>query len=210
MDNAPLDELNERLKQLAIVAQKYPPLAVERQLALAKLVEGILHSGKLWYPYKGQCSEDIYDEAQQNLLLYICEEIEKYNPERGSVMAWVNMLFSKRFVKEAVAKTRKQHVLQFPIVFDLDNLLLSEQKTLLSEKIREIIEEDPEGLFRSEHIENNIEANFQALVRQRFSGRSWKEISSKLGIKVPTLSCFYQRCLKKFKLNIKEYLQQQG
>jgi len=208
MDNAPLDELNERLKQLAIVAQKYPPIAVERQLAITKLIEGIIRSGKFWYPYRGQYSEDVYDEAKQNLLLYICQEIEKYNPERGSVMTWVNMLFSRRFFREAVTKSRDQHVIPFPTVFDLDTFILSEQTPLLSERIRELIEEDPEDIFKKEHIGNNIEANFQALVKQRFSEKSWQEISSELGIKVSTLSCFYQRCLKKFRSKIKEYLQQ--
>jgi len=208
MDDAPLDELNERLRQLAIVAQKCSPLTVKRQIAITKLIEEILNSGKLWYPYRGQYCEDVYEEAQQNLLLYICQEIEKYNSERGSVMTWVNMLLSRRFFREAVAKVREQHVIQLPTIFDLDNLTLPEQTPLLSEKIREFIEEDPEDIFKQEHIGNNIEANFQALVVRRCAGKSWQEISSELEITVSTLSSFYQRCLKKFQLSIKEYLQQ--
>lgn len=65
MDNAPIDELNERFKQLVIVAQKHLPRSVERQLALTKLVEGILCSGKLRYPYKGQYCENVYDEEKK-------------------------------------------------------------------------------------------------------------------------------------------------
>lgn len=187
MDNVPLDELNERLKQLAIVAQKHPLLSVERQLALTKLVEKVLHSGKFRYPYKGQYYEDVYDDAQQNLLLYICQEIEKYNPERGTVIAWVNILLFTRFFREAIAKVRDQHVMQLPTIFDLNNLILPEQMPLLSERIREFMEENSEDIFEKEYIENNLEANFQVLMKQILSEKSWQEISDKLEIKVSTL-----------------------
>lgn len=208
MDNAPLKDLNERLEQLAILAQNNSPLSLERQIALTKLIREILQSGRFWYPPRGGYSEDAYNEAKQNLLLYICQEIEKYNPERGSVMAWVNMLLCRRFFREAVTRIRDQHVIQSPTISDLDNLAIPEKTPLLSERIREFIEEDPENFLKQEQIGNKPEANFQALAMQRCSGKSWQEISSELGIPVSTLSCFYQRCLKKFSSKIKEYLQQ--
>lgn len=208
MDNALLNKLNERLEQLAILAQNHSPLSLERQIALTKLIREILQSGRFWYPPSGGYSEDAYNEAKQNLLLYICQEIEKYNPERGSVMAWVNMLLARRFFRDAVTKVRDQHVVQSPTIFDLDKLALPEKAPLLSERIRELLEEDPEDLFKQEYIGNKPEANFQALAVRRCSGIAWQEISSELGIPVSTLSCFYQRCLRKFRFKIKEYLQQ--
>ena len=102
MDRAKNNELDEQLKQLAILAQQYPPPTQGRQLALRKLVNGIVQSGRLGRPQRGQFSgsyEDIYDEAVQELLLYICQNVEKYDPERGSVMALVNVLLDRRFFK---------------------------------------------------------------------------------------------------------------
>jgi hypothetical protein len=76
MNKTGFDELDEQLRQLALVAPQHPPLTQGRQLALRKLVNGILKSGGLGRPQSGQFSgayQDIYDEALQELLLYICE-----------------------------------------------------------------------------------------------------------------------------------------
>ncbi len=208
MDSRLQDELDEQLKQLAKVAQEHPPLSMERRIALTKLVEAILHSGRLWCPPRGQFHEDIYNEAKQNLLLYFCQKIEKYNPERGSVMAWVNMLLYRRFFRDAVAQVTDQQIKELPTLSDLENLASPEQTPLLSERVRQFIELDPENYFKKEYIGNNLQANFQALMRRRFLGDSWKDISVDFGIKVSTLSSFYQRCIKKLELRFKEYLQQ--
>lgn len=85
------NEVDEQLLRLALTAQQFPPLSPKRQLALRKLVNGILQSGKLCYPQQGKFAgayQEIYDEALQELLLYICENIDKYNPLRASVMGW--------------------------------------------------------------------------------------------------------------------------
>ncbi|MCA1993700.1 MAG: sigma-70 family RNA polymerase sigma factor, partial [Coleofasciculus sp. S288] len=70
---------------------------------------------------------------------------------------------------------------------------------------KECIDSDPENLFKKEHIENYPAANFQALLKQRLSGKSWKEVSSELDIKVSTITSFYSRCLNKFSSKLKEY-----
>ncbi|MGH2415127.1 MAG: hypothetical protein ACRDEA_15835, partial [Microcystaceae cyanobacterium] len=168
----------------------------------------ILHSGRLWHPQKDPFYQDIYDEARQNLMLYICQEIERYNPERASVMAWVNTLLYKRFFREAIAQARNNPVKTKLTLSNLQALALSEQTPLKSEQIREFIELDPEDCFKNEWIENHPEANFQVLLRRRIVGDSWKNISADLGTPISTLSSFYQRCLQKFTFKFKEYLQQ--
>jgi DNA-directed RNA polymerase specialized sigma24 family protein len=208
MDKAQNNELDEQLKQLAISAQQHPPLTQGRQLALRKLVNGIVQSGRLCRPQRGQFSgsyEDIYDEAVQELLLYICQNIEKYDPERGSVMAWVNVLLERRFFKEAIPKILGKPNLQKMTLSDLDNLAPPEETESLTEILKECIESDPDNLLKKEYLHNYPAANFQVLLQRRFSGKSWKEISAEFDINIKTLSSFYYRCVNKFSLRLREY-----
>jgi DNA-directed RNA polymerase specialized sigma24 family protein len=201
-------QLDQQLKQLAIAAQQQPPLTQRRQLTLRQLVNGILTSGRLCRPQSGQFAgvyEDIYDEAVQELLLYICQNIDKYNPERGEVMAWVNVLLERRFFKEAIPKILDKKDIQRMTISDLDELAPPEFNPCLTEIIKQCIELDSENIFKKEHIENHPGANFQALARQRLLGRSWKDISAEFGIKLSTVSRFYDRCLNKFSAKLKEY-----
>jgi DNA-directed RNA polymerase specialized sigma24 family protein len=208
MDKAQNNELYEQLKQLAIWAQQHPALTQGRQLALRKLVNGIVQSGRLCRPQRGQFSgsyEDIYDEAVQELLLYICKNIEKYDPERGSLMAWVNVLLERRFFKEAIPKILGKPNLQKMTLSDLDNLAPPEETESLTEILKECIELDPGNLFKKEYLQNYPAANFQVLLQRRFSGKSWKEISAEFDINIKTLSSFYYRCVNKFSLRLREY-----
>jgi DNA-directed RNA polymerase specialized sigma24 family protein len=202
------DEIDEPLKQLALAAQQHPPLTHGRQLALRQLVNGILQSGRLCRPQQGQYSgvyQDIYDEALQELLLFVCQNINKYDPERGSVMAWVNTLLARRFFREAIPKVLSQQNFRVMTLSELDNLAAPEETETLTEIFQQCIESDPENLFQKEHIENYPAANFQALVKRRIAGQSWKEISADLEIKVSTVSSFYSRCLNKFSSKLKQY-----
>jgi len=208
MNKTGFDELDEQLRQLALVAQQHPPLTPERQLALRKLINGILKSGRLCRPKSSQFSgayQDIYDEALQELLLYICENIDKYNPERGSVMAWVNVLLERRFFKEAIPKILDKPNLTRMTLSDLDNLALPEETENLTDLLRECIELDPENLFKKEHVENYPAVSFQALMRRRILGKSWKDISAEFHLKTSTISSFYSRSLTKFSSKLQEY-----
>ena len=204
------NQLDEQLKDLVLVAQQHPHGTLERRIALTQVVNAIWQSGRLCHPYKSQFQgvyEDIYDEAVQSLFFYICQNdnIRKYDSERASVMAWANMLLERRFFPEAIpkiiGKKTETHLKQF----DLENIKSSEPLSLV-EQVRQCIEDDPEGLFRNEHIKTHPEANFQAIAIRRYSGFSWKEISSEWDIELKSLNSFYQRCLKRFAPKIKEYL----
>ena len=96
-------QIDRRLKQLALTAQRYPPKTKQRQQALARLIIELRNSGSLTRPYLGEFRgfyEDIYAEALQRLFLYICEEIERYDSEL-EVLQWTNFLLKKRFFIEA-------------------------------------------------------------------------------------------------------------
>lgn len=204
------DDLDQQLKQLAIVAQQYAPRTPQRQLALGQLVQMILKSDRLCHPQRGKFThryEEIYQEARQELLCFICQHIDKYAPERGDVMAWCNVLLERRFFREAIPKVLDQQSIQKVSLSDLDHLALPEEPPVIAEIVKRYIESDPEDLLKSSHIKEHPEANFQALVKQRLEGKSWQEISEKFRIKVSTLSRFYQRSLSKFATNIKEYVE---
>jgi len=207
MNKTGKDELDEQLKQLAISAQQHPPLTSQRQQALASLVQAILKSGRLCHPHFYQLNryEEIYEEAVQELFFYICQHIEKYTPERGSVLAWCNVLLERRFFKEAIPKVLGKPGIQKLSLSELDNLALPEEPPVLMEVIKECIELDPENIFKKEYIQYHPQANFQALAKRRIMGRSWKEIAGEFDLKLTTVSSFYYRCLNKFSNNIKKY-----
>lgn len=202
------EELDEQLEQLALIAQQHPPLTPKRQLALGQLVGMILKSGRLCRPYRDQFLhryEEIYEEARQDLLFYVCQNIDKYNPERAGVMTWCNVLLERRFFREAIPKVLGKQDIQKMTLSDLDNIALPEESPSLTEVIQECIALDSENLFKNSYIENNPQANFQALIQQRLEGKSWKDISQYFDIKLPTLSSFYYRCLNRFASILKEY-----
>lgn len=208
MNKTGIEELDEQLKQLATLAQQYPSRTRKRQLALTQLVQVILKSGRLCRPHRGQFLhryEEIYEEAQQELLFYVCQHIDKYNPERGSVMAWCNVLLERRFFKEAIPKVMDKQGMQRITLSDLDNLATPEEPPVLTELLKECLESDSENLFKTEHVEDNPVANFQALALRRILGKSWKEIAAEFDTKIPTVSSFYYRCLNKFSEKLKEY-----
>ena len=95
------NELDRTLKQLVLTAKQHPPQSAKRQTALTNIHATILNSKKLWYPPKYQFNEDAYNEAKQELWCYVCKFIEKYDPKKGTVIAWINTLLSKRFYKDA-------------------------------------------------------------------------------------------------------------
>lgn len=148
-DNVLPEELDEQLKQLALTAQQHPLLSDIRRQALTKLISAILHSKKLWVPRQSQLDEEAYDEAKQNLWLYVYEEIEKYNAELGSVIVWVNMLLCRRFYREAKAKLIDKQVNK---VADIDSLLSNyvfiEDESSLINTLWEYIELDPENFSK--------------------------------------------------------------
>ena len=201
------DELDSYLRKLATQAQRHPPDSQERQIALTKLIHAIVGSGNLWYPSNHFLNNvrDMYNEARQELFFYICQKIDKYEPERGTVLAWVNVLLERRFFRDAIRKNQTYNRVMKMTTADLDNLASPQDREDLTEIVKECIQSDPENIFKKEYIENCPQATFQALALQRLTGKSWQEISAEFEIKVPTLSSFYYRCINKFLSKLKEY-----
>ncbi|HBL09836.1 MAG TPA: hypothetical protein DD379_00010 [Cyanobacteria bacterium UBA11162] len=214
-----MNQLNTRLKQLAIEAQQYPLKSKQRQLALANLLSIMEQSGKLIYPYRGQFQglyQEIYAEAKQRLFCYICYQIDRYNPQ-SEVLQWANFMLKHRFFIEAIRDSmpianqglKHRRLAKFTIeaLYHQNYIELNCQSSpSLLQEVMQSLEEDPEGIFKGTYIGNHPDANFQFLAIKIISGYSWKEISSELGIKISTLNSFYHRCLVKFSPKFKEYL----
>lgn len=200
---------DEELMMLAIEAQRHPPKSKERRMALTKLVEKILKSGRLCRPRSGEFPEiyeDIYEEAIQKLMIYICEKIDQYKPEKGPVMRWVNFYMEKRFFNDAIREILGQSNVKVESIPDENNLEQPEKIPLLSELILEYIENDPEQLCQNLRHKVYPNLNFQSLAIRILAREKWREISADLGIPISTLSSFYQRSLRQISQKIKLYL----
>ncbi len=197
------DELDNRLKELALIAQNYLPQSASRRAALTRLHATIINSKKLWYPPKDRFNQYLYDEAKQELWCYVCQFIDKYDPEKGEVIAWIKTLLKTRFYPKAETE-------YFKIISERNSCKetnhSSENKPSLLEEVWDYIELDPDDIFQQECVENHPEANFKVLTRYRRCRIMWKDISEQMMIKASTLINFYQRCIKKFAPIIKQYL----
>lgn len=199
---------DEELMMLAIEAQRHPPKSKERRMALTKLVEKILKSGRLCRPCQGQFGdryEEIYQEAIQKLMIYICEKIDQYKPEKGPVMRWVNFYMEKRFFNDAIREIIGPSTVKVESIPDENNLEQPEKIPLLSELILDYIENDPEQLCQNLRHKMYPHLNFQSLAIRILAREKWREISADLGIPISTLSSFYQRSLRQISQKIKLY-----
>lgn len=202
---------DEELREWALEAQRHPPRSLKRRAALTKLMEGIWRSNRVARPYRYQFPgfyEEIHAEAVQKTALHICDNIEKYDPERGPVMRWFNYFLETRFFREAIPEVvgTPNVVVSDPVAIDRlnskDNI-----PPLLSEDLIKYIEQDPEGILKNLKIKAYPQVTFLELISRRIAGQKWREIAEDLDVKTSTLSDFYQRCLKEIAPKIKLYLE---
>ncbi|HBB33491.1 MAG TPA: hypothetical protein DDZ80_11270 [Cyanobacteria bacterium UBA8803] len=198
------------LKQLAREIQHLSPTQFRRHL-LGELVEAILLSGRLSRPHREKFSSQfyklIYEEAVVKTLAYVCKNINQYDPNRGQnqkFMNWVNFRLD-RLVIESRREFSEPMAQNLHSLAQLENLPQPSSDFLL-EQTKEYMENDPAHIFQQHHIRDRPDANFRAIALARFSGKSWEEISQDLGIKIPTLSCFFQKACSKFRGNFQENL----
>jgi DNA-directed RNA polymerase specialized sigma24 family protein len=204
---------DSRLKQIAITIQKLPVHSEMRQHLLGELIEAIRLSGKLCRPHRKKFSpafyELLYEEAVSETLLYVCQNIDKYDPQRGKdkkFITWVNFHLDKLTIecRRKFGNFNSSYCLSLT---EIEAVQSPEPSSFFSDLVREYIEEDAENLFSQAQIENQPDANFRAIALARLSGKSWAEISEELDIVIPTLSSFYQRCCRKFASKFKLDLQ---
>lgn len=213
--------LNQRLRKILETAKSYPDRSAERRRLLGKLLCEIQNSGLLCHPpcptqYQG-CYQEIYATAVQNIFLYICQHLDLYNPDVGGVLNWVNFLLARRFPEAIAEVVQSAKHIDFKNVktVSIEELFRGgleivntgdSQPPLLSQQIREVLEEDPKGEFEKRCMSSNPSANFKAIALKRLAGISWEEISQEYDSKVAALSNFYQRSLADFAPKIRNYI----
>ncbi|KAM3095132.1 hypothetical protein ACKFKG_14595 [Phormidesmis sp. 146-35] len=218
---SPNDDLDQRLQQQAKEAQKHPSQSSQRQIALNRLVNEILKSGRLGHPQRHLWSaslyEDLYNEALQKTLIETCQKIDSYNPDHP-VLAWVNFRLNFQFI-DVVNDYRKQGITQIPksdkteqIAYlpsldDLDNLVSPEETLSASQLLQQFLEDDPDNLLQKQRLRERPEVTFQSLAWARFvEGQTWLEIAISLNVSVQTLCSFFNRQLKDLMPYFRKYL----
>ena len=191
-----------RLKAIALYAQATLEGSRERHIAFSELVQSIRLSGKLARPHRGKFSPQfyalLYEEAVNQTLIYICQRIHLYDPERGArFMTWVNFRLDKMVI-EARRNFSHRNQEELPDLNDLDRIPQQQSEPSLVMIVQDYIRADPEGMFQSTHIRNRPDVHYQAIALARFQGKSWDDLAAEYGIKVPTLSSFFQRSCQKF------------
>jgi DNA-directed RNA polymerase specialized sigma24 family protein len=212
------NNIDRKLNQLAREAKQHPPRSYERRVALNKLVEGILLSGKLSHacqhrcPYPPDIRNDLYDEALNQTFLEICQKIENYDPDRD-VMAWCNYILKQRFL-DAVERYKRRGMTYLPrteqISWDcIENRLdfIKEEAVSEAQEIIAVIRENPNGMFTEHCLQGNPKAHFQFLALARiWADRKLQDISVELNIPQSSLCEFYKKKLKEFTPFFIDYL----
>jgi hypothetical protein len=211
--NVFIEVLNDtQLKKLALEAQQHPHNSKLRQQALTELVNAIVLSSRLCHPHRWITPHDfyelIYEEAVNQTLVYVCQKLDNYDPQRGREQRftnWVNFRLDK-IMLECYNKFKQRVTPELLTLADLDSIVqVEETQTSRSELLRQCLEDDTNNIFKNEYIRNCPKANFRDIALATFSGKSWEEISQEMDVKISTLSSFFQRSCKKFAPQFQEY-----
>ncbi len=207
-----MNPLDQTLRQLAIEACCHPPGSVQRQRCLTQIIR--LVTPKLWRE-----SKPYYADALQQTWLYFCRNLcegltgEPYDPNRSSVITWLNAYLKRRLQDGAINVLVERSHLASPKVIanrsgtpedvldPVDNIPAQPDMPPMLDSVRSWAEKDESGELRCLHIDGNPDANCQALILRRLPPEtSWKELSADYGLAVSTLSSFYQRkCLPRLR-----------
>lgn len=191
------------LKKLALTARQYLPNSELRAYALTELIKAIKLSGRLCRPHAQKFSpalyQILYEEALTETFVYICLNIDLYDPERGDkkFMNWVNFKLDK-FLLDCYEQYSQYSQQKLPSFQNLEQIAQAPKTPRLPELIHQYIQRDPDRIFRKTHIRNRPDANFSRIALARFEGQSWQEIASGLDISISTISNFYYRWCRRF------------
>jgi DNA-directed RNA polymerase specialized sigma24 family protein len=211
-DNSQDNSQDIALQKLAIAAQDCSLSSREQGAALSQLIRLITESNRLFPHHRSRFTsryDEIFEEACQDLFVYLSKNIQRYDPQKATVITWVNNLMKRRFIWDASRKILGKLTVEPLDWSELDNQASYVSETdSLSSLLKECLLNDPDNLFEQECVKNCPEASFKAIAERYLAGVSWREMSTEFQIPVPTLSSFFQRNLKKFQPQIKEYIQQ--
>lgn len=196
-----MDELEAKILQLIQETCQHPSGSLARQKGLNQIILLIQKTGKL---LRGTGIPDA-EEALQETWWYFCRNLceatsakEPYNPDKSSVITWINNYFSYRLQDKRISyyeqKSKFDFLLEENDQLDPANLIPAptEPRPILNE-IQEWLKTNSPELKRI-HIRNRPDVNSYILISRRLPPeKSWLDLSVEFGIPVATLSNFYQR-----------------
>lgn len=208
-----MDQLDAKLSQLVREACQHPRGTPLRQRCLTQVIRLTAH--KLWKE-----SVPYYQDALQQTWIYFCQNIcergtaEPYDPSRSSLTTWLNA-YLKRRLQDFYIETQKTKAStatgpsyvsrsgEEEVTDPIDALPSEPDIPPILEAVQSWVETDPTGELRRIHVEGRPDVNCQVLILRRLPPEiSWQDLSQEFGLKVSTLSSFYQRkcmaCLRKF------------
>jgi DNA-directed RNA polymerase specialized sigma24 family protein len=164
------------------------------------VVRAIIKSGKLW-----KDNDPNYGDVLQKTWLYFCENIDQYDPERGSVITWLNAYLKYRLQdirreRNQEKKTKIQHSdrqnqdLNRTIDDLINNLPAAPDIPPILEEIQQWVQTDPNGELRRIHIQGHPEITCQVLILRRLPPQTtWEILAQEFGVAASTLNSFYRR-----------------
>jgi DNA-directed RNA polymerase specialized sigma24 family protein len=163
--------------------------------------------------------ESIVAVAVNNTLIEALKNIDRYNPDKASVMTWVNGILRYRFLDTLPDRVRRDLSISFDNPdakaeakvqekIDKDNAVIPESETAyMAHELRRFINKDPEGHLSNAHIRGNPAATFKAILLMRIEGLIWQSIADRLDIpRHSTVSGFHDRQLHNLGSYFRKYL----
>ncbi|AKG24464.1 hypothetical protein [Calothrix sp. 336/3] len=186
-----MERLEEQLSHLVKEACGFPPGSPQRQKRLTQVIR--LTTNKLWRE-----TTAYYQDALQQTWLYFCQNVcGAYDPTRGSVVTWLNTYLRWRLRDFQIKSPVMSGNISSGDGEEID--IISNQPAPpdippILEEIRTWAEQDSDGELRSTYVQGRPDVNCQMLILRRLPPEAaWKDLAEEFGLKVPTLSSFYQR-----------------
>jgi DNA-directed RNA polymerase specialized sigma24 family protein len=217
--------LNKLMKQI-----QSPGILLSLNILIDKDLQSLARkpkkSNKASAPFKSlitqkHIQEELYAEAKVNTFYYIRDNLDKYDPEKGTVKTWVNrtlcLKFLDAFNKEYRGKKLqiKAHAVSLDApnsesTTTLHDCLLSpapSKKREIHRLFRELIQNDPENFLKNSLIKSKTgkRISLQEVFLMRLEDKTLEEIETESGISLKSISSYINRKKAELKIYITEH-----
>lgn len=187
---------NQDLMKLVAEACSEPVGSKNRQMKLGELYRFVVKSNQLW-------KEDTsyYHDALQQTWLYLCQNLERYDPVRAGIITWLN-----NYLKWQLEHFRQQQVEEeAKFVFSSDknasrlfeDLSAPPSASPILNEICNWAKSDTDRVLRNTLFRERSDLNAQILILRRLSSNTtWKTIAAEFKLtsaEAKDLPKFYNR-----------------
>jgi DNA-directed RNA polymerase specialized sigma24 family protein len=167
--------------------------------------------------------------AVNETLSVAIKKIDRYEPDKAQFMTWINAILKFKVLDaiEKEKKYRERHPstdepisadnlnskaeAQLQAKIEQDENIKAEdlEREDLIAKLRQFINEDPEGFLTKKHIKDKPDATFQKILLMRLVPMTWQAIADSFDISSHgTINTFHDRQLSRYNSYFRKYLQQ--